>query len=147
LLISIIGTGAGLVLGVSTMLTHDIYKRFIYPTATDRNVLTFSKLAIIIVSAFTLIFVSNNINSVILKWSILSMGLRGASIFFPLLYAIFFRDFVEPSTGMLAVTLGPLSSILWAFFGSQNIDPLYPGLLISFLILTFGSYFKKTLLS
>jgi SSS family solute:Na+ symporter len=140
LLVSIIGTGAGLVLGVSTMLTHDIYKRFAYPTASDRNVLIFSKLAIIIVSTITLIFVNSNINSLILKWSVLSMGLRGTSICLPLLYAIFFRNFVKPSAGTLAVTLGPLSAILWAFFGSNHIDPLYPGLLISFVFLTFGSY-------
>jgi SSS family solute:Na+ symporter len=140
LLVSIIGTGAGLVLGVSTMLTHDIYKRFVYPTASDKNVLIFSKLAIIIVSTATLIFVSCNINSLILKWSVLSMGLRGTSICLPLLFAIFFRDFVKPSAGTLAVTLGPLSAILWALFGSNHIDPLYPGLLISFIFLTFGSY-------
>lgn len=143
LLISVIGTGAGLVLGVSTMLTHDIYRKFIFPQASDKNILIFSKLSIVIVSAVTLIFVSSNINSVILKWSILSMGLRGTSICLPLLYAIFLRNFVKPSAGKLAVALGPLSSILWAVFGSKNIDPLYPGLLISFVVLTFGSYSKK----
>ena len=43
LLISIIGTGAGLVLGISTMLSEDIYRKIIAPEASDRKVLLFAR--------------------------------------------------------------------------------------------------------
>ncbi|MDX9873096.1 MAG: sodium:solute symporter family protein [Clostridia bacterium] len=139
LLISLVGTAAGLVLGISTMLTHDIFKRLIYPQATDRQVLTFSKAAIVAVAAVALVFAGSNINSVILKWSILSMGLRGATICLPLLFAIFCKDFVRPRAGLAAIILAPLTTIFWAAFGSPAIDPLYPGMLVSLAALVAGS--------
>jgi len=139
LLISVIGTGAGLVLGVSTMFSQDIYKRFIAPQASDKKVLMFSRIAIIGVSALTLVFVTGNMNSLILKWSFLSMGLRGATICFPLLGAIFMKGFVKPKAGVWAICLAPLSAILWAIFGLETIDPLYVGLFVSLSILIIGS--------
>ncbi|NLW25417.1 MAG: sodium:solute symporter family protein [Clostridia bacterium] len=143
LLISIIGTGAGLVLGISTMLSEDIYRKIIAPEASDRKVLLFARVSIIGISLVTLIFVAGNIDSLILKWSFLSMGLRGATICFPLLGAIFFKKFIHPTVGVLAIGLAPLCVILWAIFGKQSIDPLYIGLLVSLLILILGSFMGK----
>lgn len=143
LLVSLVGTASGLVLGISTMLTHDIFKRLIYPQATDRQVLAFSKAAIVAVAAVALAFASSNVNSVILKWSILSMGLRGATICLPLLFAVFLKGFVTPQAGLMAVSLAPLTSILWAAFGPASIDPLYPGLLVSLGALVLGSLGKQ----
>lgn len=139
LLISIIGTGAGLVLGISTMLSQDIYKKIICPKAADKNVLMFTRISIIIVSALTLLFVSGNLNSLILKWSFLSMGLRGATICFPLLLAVFIKGFVKPRAGVLAIAAAPLCAIFWAIFGLDSIDPLYIGMTVSFLLLVLGS--------
>lgn len=143
LLISVIGTGAGLVLGVSTMLSQDIYKKYIAPNASDKSVLLFSRLSIVLISGLTLVFVSGNLNSLILKWSFLSMGLRGATICLPLLFAVFLKGFVNPKAGRLAIGLAPLLSILWAVFGSESIDPLYVGMLASFTVLVFGSLLAK----
>lgn len=142
LLISVIGTGAGLVLGVSTMLTQDIYKKFINPSASDKNILTFSRLAIIFVSVITLVFISGNVNSLILKWSFLSMGLRGATICFPLLFALFTKN-ISPQRGILAIILAPTATIIWAVLGIKLLDPLYIGLLVSFIILLSGLYNKQ----
>lgn len=135
LLISSIGTGAGLTLGVSTMLVQDIYKKLISPQASDKNVLLFSRLSIILVAAFSLIFLSGNLNSLILKWSFLSMALRGATICFPLLFAIFLRGYVTPRAGTLAIAIAPTGTILWAIFGQGSLDPLYIGLALSLGIL------------
>lgn len=142
LLISIIGTGAGLVLGISTMLSQDLYRRLINPQASDRAVLFFSRLSIIVIALLTLFFVSGNLNSLILKWSMLSMGLRGAAICFPLLFAVFFRNRANPLAGTLATGIAPLCSILWAIWGPDSIDPLYPGLLASFSLLMSGVIVK-----
>lgn len=144
LLISVIGTGAGLVLGVSTMLTQDIYKKFIKPTASDKNILLFSRISIVLVSIITLIFISGNVNSLILKWSFLSMGLRGTTICFPLLFAIFAKNKISPKKGILAIILAPISTIIWALLGFQVIDPLYLGLLVSLIILLSDIFDKRT---
>lgn len=141
LFISIIGTGAGLVFGISIML-QDVYRRVINPEASKRNVLLFSRLCKVLIPALTLVFVIGNMNSLILKWSILSMGLRGVTICFPLLFAIFFKDKVSPTAGKLAIVLAPLGTIFWAAWGLKNIDPLYPGLMISLSILLLGVNYK-----
>jgi SSS family solute:Na+ symporter len=144
LLVSVIGTGAGLVLGVSTMMSHDIYKKIIAPEASDEKVLRFSRVSIMVTAALTLLFVMGNMNSLILKWSFLSMGLRGTTICFPLLGAIFIRKFIKPKAGILAVGLAPLGCVLWAIFGPESIEPLYIGMAISLLILIIGSLFINT---
>ena len=72
LFISIIGTGAGLVLGVSTMISQDIFKKLINKDASDRTVLVFLRFSVAFVSGITLLFVAGNMNSMILKWSFLS---------------------------------------------------------------------------
>lgn len=143
LLIASVGTGAGLVLGVSTMITEDIYKKVFNPRASDKNILIISRITIIIVTGLTLIFVSGNMNSLILKWSFLSMGLRGATMCLPLLAAIFFKDYIKPEAGVLAVFLAPLVTLILSILKVQFIDPLYVGLLVSFGILTLGSLIIK----
>ncbi len=127
LLISTVGCAAGLVLGISTMFSQDIYKKFIAPQADDKTLLLFSRIVIICVSAFTLFFVTNNLNSLILQWTFLSMGLRGSAICLPLLIA-----------------LAPCATIFWSIWGWKSIDPLYVGLLISLITLVSGSLMIKS---
>lgn len=145
LLISVVGTGAGLVLGVSTMITQDIFKRFLVPNGTDRQLLIFSRVAIIVVTGLTLLFVAGNMNSLILKWSFLSMGLRGSTICFPLIGAVFFKDKIRKGAGIGAIFLAPTATIVWALLGLKTIDPLYIGLTVSLLVLLGGSFlnYKK----
>jgi SSS family solute:Na+ symporter len=131
LFIATVGTGAGLVLGVSTMFTEDIYRAVIAPQAGEKKRLWVSRLAVVAFTLLGLFFVSGNLNSLILEWSFLSMGLRGATIFFPLLGAIFLRGHVSHLAGVLAIGLAPATTILWAIFGTPAIDPLYVGLLVS----------------
>jgi SSS family solute:Na+ symporter len=139
LFIATIGTGAGLVLGISTMFAEDIYRKMVAPQASDRQMLRVSRLAVIGFTGLGFLFVSGNLNSLILEWSFLSMGLRGATICFPLLGAIFWGQYIRPRAGLLAIALGPLSAILWAIFGWPVIDPLYIGLSISLGSLVLGS--------
>lgn len=131
LFIATIGTGAGLALGVSTMFTEDVYHKLIAPQAGEQQRLWVQRAAVIGFTALGLVFVSGNLNSLILEWSFLSMGLRGATIFLPLLGAVFLRGRIAPKAGMWATALGPTGAILWAIFGAKSIDPLYVGLGIS----------------
>jgi len=139
LFIATIGTGAGLVLGVSTMLTEDIYKKVAGPKTSDRQLLLLSRVGIVVVTGVGLVLAAGNANSLILEWSFLSMGLRGATICLPLLGGIFWRGYVKPKVGVWAIGLGPLSAILWAILGASAIDPLYVGLSVSFGVMLVGS--------
>jgi len=139
LLIAVIGTGAGLTLGISTMLTKDIYQKLISPGASDEKLMIISKGLIVMVAALTLLFVTGNLKSMILQWGFLSMGLRGATICFPLLGAIFFNKFVSPNAGIIALIAGPGADLAWKLSFPQGMDPLYIGLLASFVCLVMGS--------
>ncbi|MDD3654741.1 MAG: sodium:solute symporter family protein [Desulfotomaculaceae bacterium] len=139
LLVAVIGTAAGLALGVSTMLTNDFYKKFINTKASGRHLLTVSRVVLVAVTGSTILLVIGNLKTMILEWSFLSMGLRGATIFLPLMGAIFFRKYVSPTAGVLALVVGPMTDLIWKIAFPNIMDPLYAGLLASFLVLALGS--------
>lgn len=141
LFVSTIGTGAGLGLGISAMFTEDIYKKLLRPAASDQQLLWVSRAAILAVMLLGLAFVAGNLDSLILEWSFLSMGLRGATICLPLLGAVFLGRHLSRRAGVLAVGLAPFSAIVWAIFGSPAVDPLYVGLSVSLLVLAVGATF------
>ena len=144
LLVAVIGTGAGLTLGISTMLTKDIYKQIFSPQASDQKLMYVSKGLIVVVAALTLLFVTGNLKSMILQWGFLSMGLRGATIFFPLLGAVFFKRFVSPTAGVIALVAGPAANLIWKLSVPKGMDPLYAGLLTSLVCLVIGSVIFST---
>lgn len=63
------------------------------------------------------------------------MGLRGCTVLFPLLGAMFFPGRVTPQAGIVAALLGPLVNVVWKLVFPTGLDPLYPGLLVSLLAL------------
>jgi len=135
LFISVIGTGAGLVLGVSTMVSQDIFKKMIKKDASDRAVLAFLRISVAVVSGITLLFVAGNMNSMILKWSFLSMGIRGSVIFFPLIGTLFFRKYISSKAVVYALGSGPISTIVWGITMPLQVNPLYIGMAVSLLTL------------
>lgn len=142
LLLASIGTGAGLTLGVSTMLNRDIYLR-LRPETDDRRVLHMFRLLIILVMFLALVVVLLTSGDVlILNWSYLSLGLRGATICFPLFAAIFLKGKISPRAGTLAVIAGPTIVLSGTILGLA-LNPLYPGLTASFLILFFDYHWNR----
>jgi len=131
LIVAVVGTWAGLNLGISTMLTRDIYKRYIDRQADDKKALLVQRVLILCLCAITIVAVTSNIGGLILGFSFLSMGLRGCSALFPLLGAMFFRRFVTPIAGLSAAILGPLTNLVWHLVDPKGLDPLYPGLVVS----------------
>lgn len=142
LLLAAIGTGAGLTLGVSTMLNRDVLQK-LWPKQDDRQVLQMFRLLIVLILGLALFIVLFTDGSMlILNWSYLSLGLRGATICFPLFSVIFFRGKISKRAGTLSVVAGPLIVAAGVLLGSK-INPLYPGLAASFLILAVDLLFIK----
>jgi SSS family solute:Na+ symporter len=144
LLIAVIGTWAGLSLGISTLLTRDIYKRFINKKADSKRTLLVQRGMIIVLCLLAYYSVTSSTGSLILNFSFLSMGLRGCSVIFPLLGAIFFKRYVSPVAGIASAILGPLTVFIWHFIYPEGIDPLFPGLIVSFLALVVFSVITRT---
>ena len=138
LLVAVVGTGAGLALGVGTIFTKDIYKNYINKKADDKQLLKVTRIMIIVILGLTLVFVSGNVKSLILKWSFMSMGLRGATVFAPLCAALFLKGKVKPSMAICSMFLGPLSVLFGEMLLPESIDPLYLGIVISFMFIIIG---------
>ncbi|MDW7675035.1 MAG: sodium:solute symporter family protein [Bacillota bacterium] len=139
LIISLVMTAAALTLGATTIITNNIYKVF-KPYTTDKELLSAFRIFNVLIVLFILLFVSSKANSLILQWAFLSMAIRGVAIFLPLVAVIFVKEKINRESGKWAIIIAPTISIIWALFGDRQIDPLYPGLIISFLILAIGSY-------
>ncbi len=138
LLVTLVGTGAGIALGISSMFCRDIYQAYINTNCNDNTLLAISRLGIVVVLGLALLMTAGSMGAMILDCSFLAMGLRGAVAFAPLCCALFFpgrihRRFVE--SGMLA---GPLCVVLGNFFLPKTIDPLFYGILASILAMLAG---------
>jgi len=48
---------------------------------------------------------------------------------------MFFKRFVTPAAGISAAVLGPLTDLIWHLMYPKGLDPLYPGLVVSAVVL------------
>lgn len=138
LLISFIMTGASLTLGICTMLSQDIYRKLLRPSASGKELIGVTRLLILLISGSALLVVQSQVDSLILQWAFLSMALRGVTVFLPLLMAVFYRGPLAPATGLWAIALSPLVAILWAFGLPGAMQPLFVGLVVCGGILLLG---------
>lgn len=133
-LISSIATGAGLTLGIATMVVRDVYKGVIDTKAGDRKQLIILRGTIVLIGVMTLIIVINNKDSMILGWGFLSMVFRATPIFIPIIVAIFFKDKIRSEIGIYGVVAGPIASTIWILLGFEKISSIYIGLFVSSLM-------------
>lgn len=138
LLITIVGTGAGLSLGICTIFTKDIYKIYMKKDADDNKQLKVSRIVIIVTLVLALLFTTGNAKSLILQWSFMSMGLRGATVFLPLCGALFLKGKLKKSHAVTAMVIGPASMIIGNLFLPESFNPLFLGVITSAIIIIFG---------
>ena len=143
LLVTVVAGWAGLSLGITTMLTRDVYQKFVRPNATSRNALMVQRLLIGVVGLLAVGVASGNAGTLILSWGFLSMGLRGCTALLPLLAAMFCSRYVTPAGGVVAAFLGPLADFVWFLAFPNGMDPLYPGLVASLITLVVVSHFTR----
>lgn len=143
LIISVVATGAGLTLGISTMISKDIYKGFINKNADDKKQLFVLRISILIISLFATIIVFLNMDSLILKWAFLSMTLRGTVIFMPLIFALLLKNKTPKKAGLISMITSPILTVFLSIIDVINIDPLYIGISISLIIFLIGYNIKK----
>lgn len=143
LLIAVVGTGAGLALGISTMLTKDIYKNYINKNSNDKLLLKISRMLIVIVLFAAMILTAGNMKSMILKWSFMSMGLRGAAAFAPLCCSFFIKVRINSKFALAGVVLGPIGVLAGKFILPSSIDPLFLGITVSIGIFGIGIVHSK----
>ncbi|HHY39057.1 MAG TPA: sodium:solute symporter family protein [Clostridia bacterium] len=138
LLITIISGAAGLILGIATMLTKDVYWTHINPKASDRKVLLISRLVVLVLAASCFLLTALGGSTLILQWAYLSMALRASTVFTPLLWAIWAKRLVRKTVGVAATIISPLGALAFRIFYPKGPDPLFVGLALSLGIMIVG---------
>jgi len=140
LLVAVVGTGAGVALGLSSMLCNDIYKVYFNKDANDHRMLVMARVVIIGILACAALFSTGNMGSLILSWSFMSMGLRGATAFGALCMALFLPGRIGRKYAVCSMIMGPVFVLAGKFILPATIDPLFLGVGISLLILILGLF-------
>ncbi len=134
LLITVVGTAAGLAMGVGTTLYVDVISKLKKAQPYELLLMRLLTLGALLASFCVLLF---NLDSAIMRWSFLSMGLRGATLCLPLLLAIFLQERTTAWGGALSIYTAPAAVII-AGLCSSPLPPLYVGLSVSFAALLAG---------
>lgn len=138
LLVTLVGTGAGISLGLSSMITNDIYRVYVNNRAGDKKMLTVTRLVIVAILAGAVLLTGGNMGSTILNWSYMSMGLRGAVGFIPLCTALFLPGRIPKNYVMASMIAAPVGVLAGKALLPPTIDSLFAGVGVSLLIMAAG---------
>ena len=139
LLLSALGSIAGLALGIGTMISRDIISK-LWRSATAVNLLWASRFSVLLAAAAAIVFVFFHLESSVLEWNYLSMALRGSGIFLPLTFCVFFPHRVRASMGVAAMGAGIFAALLWKYISPWQINSLFPALVYNLIFLAIGLY-------
>jgi len=141
LFIAVVGTGAGLALGIASIVTNNLYGRF-RPDAKPQKLLLVLRITIICVLLLALLFTTGDLQAVILQWSFMSMGLRAAVVFLPMCGALFLPGKIDRRFALAAIISGPLT-VLPGKMLPTTWDSLFLGVGIGFICMLLGWAEKK----
>lgn len=140
LLLAVIGTGSGVALGFSTIITNDIYLKYINKKATGEQALRFNRILIVIVLLASALFTTGNLlSSAILQWTFLSMGLRGAVLLIPMTTAIFCPGRIPKHWAVASSVAGAAGSVIGKLVLKVPFDSLFVGLALSLIVILLGA--------
>ena len=142
LLVAVVGTAAGVALGLAAMFCSDIYRAYCNPSANDKTLLLTSRIALACILAAAALVTLGNLGTLILGWSFMSMGLRGAVAFGILTTAIFAPGRIPSSYAIWSMLIGPVCILAGKPLISGNVDPLFFGLMGSLAALCLGGFTK-----
>lgn len=142
LFIATVGTGAGLALGISTVLNNDIVKKFTHRFDDPAKAGKLSKIWILLVLALACCLSTGTLGDLILNFAFMSMGLRAAVVFCPMTAALFFPGKVDRRLAIAAIIAGPVFVLIGNLIGLP-FDPLFLGLAVALILVLIGAAVKK----
>ena len=140
LFIAVVGTGAGLALGISSILNNDIVKRVTHKFDDPRKESWLSKVWIVAVLALACCMSTGSLGDTILQFAFMSMGLRGAVVFLPLCAALWLPGRIDRKFAMASIIIAPICVLLFGtvFNSLISFDSLFIGILASLIIMGIG---------
>lgn len=141
IILSLIGSIAGLSLGIGTMVARDmLHARMRH--LSEKALLNMTRVLVVTVMVAACGLAMLNRGSQVLFWNYLSMALRGGGVFLPLTLAVFFPRSVSPRWATASIVLSTLAAIAATLLHSP-VKPLFIGLAVSFLLLLVGHFAKE----
>ena len=104
----------------------------------NRKKLACTRISIVAVLLAAVVFTMGDLQSVILQWSFMSMGLRGAVLFLPMSGALFLPGRIPARYAVLSIIAGPLCVLAGSVFIRLPFDPLFLGMIVGLVIMAAG---------
>lgn len=135
LFITVIGGGAGLSLGMASIVVNDILMRISRKFLDAKKYLVSIRIVIglILCGAFLVAFVTPG--AIINDFGFLSMGIRGTVVFLPLTTALFMEGKVSSRSVIISMLAGPVVVLVGNML-NLTIDPLLIGIFVCVVILS-----------
>lgn len=143
LLITVVGGGAGLSLGMATILLKDIYKRVTRRIDGPEKELIVIRVTIVAILGIAAFVAATVPCSTINDLGFLSMGLRGTVVFLPMNCALWFAGKIDRRCILASVSLAPLA-VLAGKLLTLPFDSLFLGMAVSLLCCLAGRLIVRT---
>jgi SSS family solute:Na+ symporter/sodium/proline symporter len=130
----IVSTANSMLLTPSTNIVHDIYRRFVRPTMSDRDVLVYTRVTVIVIGA--LAYFVGNFFPTILAMALWAYTMYGAGVTPALLAALVWKR-ATPNAGVVSIAAGMIVTIVWEVTGLRSgayplgLQTVYPALAAS----------------
>ena len=130
----IVSTANSMLLTPATSLVHDVYRRFVRPSVTDRDVLLYTRGAVVALGAVA--FIIGNFFPTILSMALWAYTMYGAGVTPALLAALVWKR-VTPAAGVASIAAGMITTIVWEMSGLRagsyplGLQTVYPALAFS----------------
>ena len=138
LFVAVVGTGAGLALGISTMVNNDIVGRLTHRFDDEKKRNILGKIWIVVVLAIAGCLSCGALGDTILQFAFMSMGLRGAVVFTPLLCALWLPGRIHRRYAITSAIVGPVIVLIFGLWKVFPIDSLFIGIAASMVIMGVG---------
>lgn len=140
LLLSSIGSSSGLALGVGTMLSRDIFSRFVSRLSSQR-LLAMNRLCVLGVTVAASVVTYIYYDALVLALNLYSMAFRASAIIVPMTLAVFCVRRLTPSEAVVVMLGGLLPALGSAVLG-VSVSPILFGIAGS-SIAAFGVMMRK----
>ena len=146
LFIASVGTGAGLALGIATIINRELIQK----SGRERKMSpdTINKLLIVVVLALATALACTPIGDTILKFAFMSMGLRGCTVFAPLCFVLWASGKVKGKYALISIVGGSLVALVLGVLNLFEIitlpcDAVFPGVIVGLAVMVIGFFLSR----
>ena len=141
LFIASVGTGAGLSLGIATVVNRDLLSRG--KTVDAKKSDATNKLLIVVILAVAAVLTCVLPADTIQDYAFLSMALRGCTVFAPLCFLLWASGRVRPVYAMVSVVAGSVVALIYGVLKLQGVitfplAAVFPGIVVGLVCMFVG---------